>query len=360
MSDDASALPWTPQQWATLRGVIQEAARKSRVASTFLPIEGPVGRDQSTVPANRIHLETANNRLTTDSGQTLHLTTIACQVHLRSADVADPNLEVAKSLVRRAAEVLGRLEDHIIFNGLDSDPANDPKVAPKIFTISGGRGHLGLLDAPHKLWALEKTAERVEAVKTLAANMKNLNEFRKKERKKEIDPDSDEALKAQQAFENAKTESPVMLTEVRTPSPSTPDDPTIVPAVIDGVQSLERRGHFGPFAVVLGNNLYRHATAPFGIEALAPVLRIVPFLGGGDVHRSSTIPPDDGIIVALGGQPIELVLACDMDLKFLQVSLEPRHVFRVYERFVLRIKELDAVFRITSRPGSIEGFVAKP
>ena len=43
MSDDASALPWTPQQWATLRGVIQEAARKSRVASTFLPIEkGPL------------------------------------------------------------------------------------------------------------------------------------------------------------------------------------------------------------------------------------------------------------------------------------------------------------------------------
>ena len=47
--------------------------------------------------------------------------------------------------------------------------------------------------------------------------------------------------------------------------------------------------------------------------------------------------------MALGGQPIELVLASDIDVRFLQATLEPRYVLRVFERLVLRIKELDAV-----------------
>ena len=50
-----------------------------------------------------------------------------------------------------------------------------------------------------------------------------------------------------------------------------------------------------------------------------------------------------GVVVALGGQPIELVLASDIDVRFLQATLEPRYVLRVFERLVLRIKELDAV-----------------
>ena len=311
MSEDASALPWTPQQWATLRGVIQEAARKSRVASTFLPIEGPVPKDETTVPANWLQIEEGNKqpgeadeRLTTNSGRTLHLTTIACNIYLRSADVADPNLEVAKSMVRRAAEVLGRLEDAIIFNGLPEGEGSYPKhgdaavVTPQIYTIHGGRDHTGLLEAPGKVPG-----------------------------------------------------EPTMSTEIEPAPEERPDDPTMVAAVVEAVQKLETRGHFGPFAVVLGNDLYRRAVAPAGIEAIAPVLRFVPFLGGGEVLRSSTIPAHQGVVVALGGQPVELVLACDMDVKLIQVTLEPRHVLRVYEKFVLRIKELDSVCRLTAADG---------
>jgi hypothetical protein len=58
-------------------------------------------------------------------------------------------------------------------------------------------------------------------------------------------------------------------------------------------------------------------------------------------------------VVALGGQPIELVLARDVDLSFLQVTIEPRYVLRVFERFVLRIKELDSVCRLTMDEGRL-------
>jgi len=45
-------LPWTDRHWDELRAVALEAARKSRVASTFLPLVGPFPADQATVPSN--------------------------------------------------------------------------------------------------------------------------------------------------------------------------------------------------------------------------------------------------------------------------------------------------------------------
>ena len=50
-------------------------------------------------------------------------------------------------------------------------------------------------------------------------------------------------------------------------------------------------------------------------------------------------------------------MASDIDVRFLQATLEPRYVLRVFERLVLRIKELHAVCGVTavnrcSRPAS--------
>ena len=84
MSDDPSPLPWTSQQWADLRAVAQESARKSRVASTFLPLVGPLPKDQATVPSNWMTVSDprdsrlageAERRLEVRPGKTLHLVT---------------------------------------------------------------------------------------------------------------------------------------------------------------------------------------------------------------------------------------------------------------------------------------------
>ena len=48
-------------------------------------------------------------------------------------------------------------------------------------------------------------------------------------------------------------------------------------------------------------------------------------------------------MVALGGAPVELVIATDVSLNFLQVAPDPMFVFRVYEKMALRIKESDAI-----------------
>src|SRR6185312_11788017 len=51
MSDDVTRLPWTDEQWATIQRTARDSARKARVASSFLPLVGPLPDGQASVPA---------------------------------------------------------------------------------------------------------------------------------------------------------------------------------------------------------------------------------------------------------------------------------------------------------------------
>ena len=42
-------VPWTDEQWARVNQVIQEEARRARVAATFLPLYGPLPADADFV-----------------------------------------------------------------------------------------------------------------------------------------------------------------------------------------------------------------------------------------------------------------------------------------------------------------------
>jgi uncharacterized linocin/CFP29 family protein len=461
MSDD-SPLPWTERQWTDLRSVAVESARKARVASTFLPLVGPVPADQATVPSSwveiiqrgeaevRLRGET-DDRLEVRAGKSLHLVTIACNVYLRGSEIADPELNAAKTMVRRAGEVLGRLEDAIIFQGVLPNGEVQIDIKPVIYRITGGRDLTGLLYAPDTLLdrensdyrgilanynanyptiladynnaatAASATEEKAAAEKVVAAEKKadaekktadaeeKTADARQKtadakpivaaeekaaaegkaadarqiaadaEQKaadaRQIAADAEQkaadarqiaadarqiAADAEQIAADAKQKAAdakqkvdaakqtvddaakgIMRVSLKTYEEKNRPSP-IVDTVVEAIQRLEGRGQFGPFAVVLGNDLFSDATTPSGSLVL-PTDRLAEFLGGQKVLRSSVLPPDRGVVVALGGQPIELVLANDIDVKFLQVTLEPRYVLRVFERFVLRIKELDGV-----------------
>jgi hypothetical protein len=115
---------------------------------------------------------------------------------------------------------------------------------------------------------------------------------------------------------------------------------------------LEGRGQFGPFATVLGQGLFAVAQTPDPGSLVLPQDRIIPFLGGGPLLRSSTL--DDfggysGMVVALGGAPLELVIATDVCLQFLQVTDQPAFLFRVSEKIALRIREPDAIVQLYMR-----------
>lgn len=294
MSDD-SRLPWTDEQWAMVQRIVQESARKARVASSFLPLIGPLPDSQASVPKLDMSQYTitenypqrgeALQRLEVDDGETLRLTTIACAVYLRTQQVEDPDLVSAKQMLGRAADLIGRLEDAIVFNGqpkppeIPRKPDGKPWVVPEVYTVRNGQKHRGLLT--HKRTLLE-------------------------------------------AF------------------PWQNDETDIVGTIVNAIQTLEGNGHYGPFACVLGHELYRAATTPSPGSLVLPSDRIIPFLDGGPLRRSSVVPEKQGVVVALAGSPIDLVVASDVHVSYIQLTLEPRYVLRVSERFVLRMKQPDA------------------
>jgi uncharacterized linocin/CFP29 family protein len=300
MSDDTGAFPWTEEQWSRARKVVQDSARRARVASSFLPLYGPLPADQVTVASMRMddsNLDIpargeAKRRLEVDDRHTIPLTTISADIYLRTYEAADPEMSAALSMVARAAEVLGRLEDSIIFNGQPAEGQGPLEpVNPEIYKVNGGETRPGLLTLAEK-------------------------------------PDAD-----------CCDRKPAITVKS---TGSVDEGSALVAATVDAIEQLEGCGHYGPFAEVLGNGLYRAANTPHGNAMVLPSDRIIPFLDG-PLLRSGTIPKHLGVIVALGGDPIDLVVAHDLELKLVQMTIEPRFVLRMSERFTLRIKQPGAV-----------------
>ena len=118
----------------------------------------------------------------------------------------------------------------------------------------------------------------------------------------------------------------------------------MVGRISGAIGELEANGHYGPFALVLGQELFEALQTPDSSSLVLPQDRVIPFLGsGGTLLRSTTLPSKQGVIVALGGHPIELVIAKDISVDFLQVTPDPAYVFRLHEKLVLRIMNPGAI-----------------
>jgi uncharacterized linocin/CFP29 family protein len=295
---------WTDEQWARVNQVIQEEASRARVAATFLPLVGPLPADTDFVRSEGITYPPRVpppplpplQQLAIRDRDTIQLATLQVMVSVRGAQMADPEMASVLAMFRRAANVLARLEDSLVFRGLIQSPAGlTPPVFPpqQIWQILGGQVSDGLL-----------------------------------------------------APASPAPGAPGSLTVPVLPVPGAPAGapavPDVVTAVSNAIGQLESNGHFGPFAVVLDQTLFLSVQTPTGALVL-PQDRIIPFLGGGSLLRSSTLPDASGVVVALGSRAVELVVATDVCLQFLQVTVDPLFVFRVCEKLALRIKEADAI-----------------
>jgi uncharacterized linocin/CFP29 family protein len=65
--------------------------------------------------------------------------------------------------------------------------------------------------------------------------------------------------------------------------------------------------------------------------------------------RTSVLKPEQGLVIALGGAPIDLVVATDISVSFLQVTPDPWFVFRVYEKIRLRVNQPEAIAVLGSK-----------
>jgi uncharacterized linocin/CFP29 family protein len=271
---------WTAQQWQTVQQTVYEEARKARVAARFLPLYGPVPADAETVPAETLKDDVPEGaekaRLHVDDTSVLRITTVSLNVHLNTQQVAQPDLSAALTLFRRAANVIARVEDALIFRGKEG---RSLKI-PELYHATPGTSERGLYD--------------------LAKGQ------------------------AGQVIDHGDA---------------------LLRAVAEGITILEDKGYVGPYALALGNELFVTAETPNKDSLVLPSDRIRPLIEG-PLVRTGTLPARTGILFSLAGKPVEIVVAKEIGVTFLQVSTEPRWIYRVSERFVLRAKEPDSLVRI--------------
>lgn len=353
MESENPTIPWTEEQWNMVQETIREEARKVRIAASFLPIYGPLTAETEAVTLQKVKEEDtaekgpfsalaetlgdaakveeiklpelfrkladdvtevqhmasrrrgeSKERLLVDDTITRPLTRISVNVYLTTGQIHQPDLSSALIMFRRAANLIARVEDRLVFNGQPDNPSPDNlKVKPSIYRVSGGAAFLGLI-------------QEAEGIEAETESIEGETEGKKDEKKKpnEITLGGEPEKQGQE----------------------------LVTAVADGISRLESYGHLSPFALILGRKLFVTAHTPDKNSLVLPADRIKPLLDG-PLLRSSTIPEHQGVLVSLASDLVDLVIAKDMSAKYLQATLEPRYVFRVSERITLRVKQPRAI-----------------
>jgi uncharacterized linocin/CFP29 family protein len=107
-------------------------------------------------------------------------------------------------------------------------------------------------------------------------------------------------------------------------------------AVADAYGFLQSLNLYGPYALVLPPEQYADAHAPLPTTLIMPADRIRPLMTAG-FYASGTLPPNQGVMVSLGGT-VDVAIAVHGATAFTKVESDETRRFRIYERFTVRIK----------------------
>jgi uncharacterized linocin/CFP29 family protein len=292
-------LNWTDAQWQKVNDAVTEVFSKASVASAFLPMYGPLGGSAEIVRNERLHQDDTSIpptiRLDRDyPGINQKLINLTAKVELTSEQVADETLTNALLTFRRAAHILAQEEDRIVFEGLRQRPQSQDS---RFVTNGRVEPQQGLADLPNR-----------------------------------------------RLFTTFETNGGRSIGQA------------VVSAVVDATQRLEDSFNPGPFACVLGSRLFTGVHDP-SQSLVLPADRIAPLLKGGPLLRATTMHTEAGIVVSLAGNAVDIVVGTPPTTQFLQRTTDAKFLFRVYERFALRIRDTTnrpvAGFRLRPRPDEL-------
>ncbi len=272
-------LAWGQELWDRIDKTVHNETQQTKVGAKFIPLYGPLA-DAMTVPADTINLQI----MTIDEGKIKPLIEIWVEFVLTKEQVENEDqLSTAVTLATRAANLLSQGEDLLIFQG-DNGIEND---LFKTVQHRGGPAGNGLLQFP----PADQTID-VEPIDT--------------------------QTKPRRYGENT------------------------FKAVAQGYALLQKKGHYGPYALVLATEIYADTYAPLANTLIMPADRIKPLVTAG-FYGTGTVPASTGLLMSLGGNTVDLVIGVDVITAFTQVDSEGLYHFRVNERFALRVKDPTAL-----------------
>jgi len=339
MDDRNAQVGWTEAQWNRVRAEVLEAWQRVRVAGSFLPIYGPLPPSTTVVPSEVLKDDDGS----VDDRATAALVEIALPVVLSRQQVWEEDLSSALLQFRRRATQLAQLEDWYIFNG--TFPTAD-EFAPEENGLPHYRPDLAYLDPRgdgSRRARISGTPKPIEGVAN-DLQIKGMRQRNPGSLGLIEGPGEEQRQNAAKAALRARSNNNTKMQAI----------------IINAINSLEDKGYVAPYVCVFGRKPFQEAFTPINNNStVLPRDRIEPLIGRELVHASGIdIPPYKpeppanpdrevwprrGVLLSMANEPIDLALAAEATLEFRQVNLDGKYVFSVFERFALRIKDVQAI-----------------
>jgi hypothetical protein len=323
MNERSAQLPWSDQQWDCIHQAVCEEAARTRVAAKFLR---PAKAGSTDVAVPRYSLQPGlaplvpagaapalmRNRLQVDSLPDVPLTTLSMLVYVRSHEAADPELQAVLTMFRRAAALVARAEDALMFNGRQIG-----------LPIAGAPPQVQVTGA---LPAAQDGLVRAAAAVFPAA------------------PPPPLGVPFNVARNNALVAALAVAGAAGSGAAAT--GAALVAEVTTAITLLKSSAYSAPYALVLSSNLYEAISTPAAASLVAVRPTIQRLLEDGPLLHSDLITADWGVVVSYDRMEVEQVIARDIGVRFLYVSEEPRFVFRVSVRTALRVRDWQAIVNL--------------
>jgi uncharacterized linocin/CFP29 family protein len=289
---------WKPETniWQRIDNAVDCETQRTEIASKFIPLYGPLPSGTRTIASDIVDRPVAGpgvripGPLTVDNRDETGLGEIYVEFALSKEQYQkEEELGTAVTLATRAANLLAQVKDLVIFQG-------------------------------------------GKALKVLNADDRSFKEIvAHKVRESDV------------GLDNTNQEVSVPLKTV--------DDgvrkygENTFAAVAKAYSDLQKAGHYGPYAAVLHSDVYADTYAPLADTLIMPADRIKPLMTAG-FYGAGTMPTSTGFVVSVGGNTMDLAVGVNSITAFTQIETGDQYEFRVYERFVLRLKDITAVIRL--------------
>jgi uncharacterized linocin/CFP29 family protein len=342
MDDRSDQVGWTEAQWNRVREEVLRAWQRVRVAGSFLSVYGPLPTSTQIVPS-----EVINPDGTVDDRGTADLLEIALPVTLTRQQVREEDLSSALLQFRRRATQVGQLEDWYVFNG----------TYPRAGLPARARARGGRRAAPPRFRPrfpfLDETDSTTSAPFLRGAPEPIAGPARQVQGLLLRDPGALGLIESARAAQRVR--DPARAPRVR--------NKVLMSSVVDAISSLEKSGYAAPYVCVFGRRPFDAAHRPVRNGSTLPRDRLEPLIGRELLHASAIdirprrfkgySPPKPkvwqsrGVLLSLAGDAVDLAIAAEAAPEFRQVDAQGRYVFSVFERFALRIKDLNAIAPLT-------------
>lgn len=119
---------------------------------------------------------------------------------------------------------------------------------------------------------------------------------------------------------------------------------TALAEVVKAAGALSEAGHYGPYAMVVSPSLYGKMVRVYGNTGMLELEQVKTLISGG-VYYSNVIAGNKAVVLATGGQNMNLAVGQDMTTAFMGPA-NMNHMFRVLETIALLIRRPDAICTI--------------